>query len=233
MMWRISHTYRTIHYSQTGLRVRDHSSRFHPPSMTTHSVPSIGHTSQSLLFPLSVCLGCVVTLVHDQVLRSVVFLSGEVRFQYVLHAGSVALLCVERGTGHVWNCGVATAPVHVLGVAEWVILRCWLREPDITAVAAELAGLERLGNILLDDNGAAGGVDEPRAWSTLDHSQISVYTTSLPFFILPISSLLNKPRVFSCSGQLMVTTSHCASISSRLSTLRQPISFSFSGERGW
>jgi len=54
-----------------------------------------------------------------------------------------------------------------------------------------------------------------------------------PFFILLSSSLLNMPRVFSCSGQLMVTTSHCASMSSRFSTRLQPISFSFSGVRPW
>ena len=53
-----------------------------------------------------------------------------------------------------------------------------------------------------------------------------------PFFILAIRSLLNKPLVFSCSGQLMVTTSHWPNISSKLSTRRQPISFSFSGASG-
>jgi hypothetical protein len=42
-----------------------------------------------------------------------------------------------------------------------VILGCGLREPDVSAVAAKVAGLERLGDILLDDDGTAGGVDEP------------------------------------------------------------------------
>jgi len=36
-----------------------------------------------------------------------------------------------------------------------------LREPDVAAVAAELAGLEGVGDVLLDNDGAAGGVDEP------------------------------------------------------------------------
>lgn len=59
-----------------------------------------------------------------------------------------------------WNSGVASAP-WVLGVAEWVILRRWLWEPHVSTVATELAALEGLGNVLLDDNGATGSVDEP------------------------------------------------------------------------
>ena len=55
----------------------------------------------------------------------------------------------------------------------------------------------------------------------------------MPFFILEISSLSKRPLVFSCSGQLMVTTSHWPSISSRVSTRLQPISFSISGLSGW
>lgn len=38
---------------------------------------------------------------------------------------------------------------------------CWLWEPDVTTVSAELARLESLGDILLDDDGTTGGVDEP------------------------------------------------------------------------
>lgn len=58
---------------------------------------------------------------------------------------------------------VATAP-RVLGVAERVVLRSGLGEPDVSAVAAQVAGLDGLGNVLLDDDGATGSVDEPRAW---------------------------------------------------------------------
>jgi len=36
-----------------------------------------------------------------------------------------------------------------------------LREPNVASVAVELAGLEGLGDILLDNDGATGGVDEP------------------------------------------------------------------------
>jgi hypothetical protein len=71
-------------------------------------------------------------------------------------------LSINRCTGHVGNHGIASAPC-VLGIAERVILRSGLWEPDITTISAELAGLERFSNILLDYDGATGGVDEPRA----------------------------------------------------------------------
>jgi len=62
----------------------------------------------------------------------------------------------------VWDHGVAAAlEGAVLGGAERVVRWCWLREPDITTVAAKLAGLEGLSDILLDNDGATGGVDEP------------------------------------------------------------------------
>lgn len=56
--------------------------------------------------------------------------------------------------------GVAAAE-GVLGVAQRVVLGCGLGEPHVTTVATELAGLEGVGNILLDNDGATGGVDEP------------------------------------------------------------------------
>jgi hypothetical protein len=58
--------------------------------------------------------------------------------------------------------GVAAAE-GVLGVAEDVVLGSGLGEPDVTTVAAEVAALEGVGDVLLDDDGATGGVDEPRA----------------------------------------------------------------------
>jgi hypothetical protein len=42
-----------------------------------------------------------------------------------------------------------------------VLLWCWLREPDVSAVAAEVAALKCIGDVFLDNDGAAGGVDEP------------------------------------------------------------------------
>ncbi len=58
------------------------------------------------------------------------------------------------------NHGVAAAE-GVLGVAEGVVLGGGLREPHITAVATKVTGLESLGDVLLDDDGATGGVYEP------------------------------------------------------------------------
>lgn len=99
---------------------------------------------------------------NNKVLRAVVLTAGEVRVQDVLRALGVADLRVDRGTRHVGDHGIATAP-GVLSVAERVVLGRRLGEPDVTAVAAEVAGLEGLGDVLLDDDRAAGGVDEPSA----------------------------------------------------------------------
>ena len=75
---------------------------------------------------------------HNQILWSVVVLAGEVALQDRLGAISVSLLSVERGTGHVGDHGISAAE-GVLGVAEGVVLGCWLREPDVSSVAAEVA----------------------------------------------------------------------------------------------
>ena len=116
------------------------------------------------LISLAVCLGRIVTLVHDQVLWSVVFLAAEVRLEDVLHTGGVALLRIDRGTRHVWHGGVASAPSGVLGVTQRVFLWSGLWEPHITSIATELAALESLSNVLLYDNGTTGCVDEPCTW---------------------------------------------------------------------
>ena len=112
------------------------------------------------LLALTVSLGGVVTLVDDQVLRAVVLTTGEVAVQDVLGTVGVTDLGIDGGTGHVGNHGVTTAP-GVLGVAKRVVLGGGLGEPDITTVSAKVAGLEGLGNILLDNNSTTGGVDEP------------------------------------------------------------------------
>lgn len=115
-----------------------------------------------LLLPLAIGLGCVVSLVHNQILGPVVLLSAKVTLQNGLGTGSVPLLGIERRTGHVSDHGVSAAE-GVLGVAEGVVLRRWLREPDVATVSAEVTGLESLGDVLLDDDGATRGVDKPRA----------------------------------------------------------------------
>lgn len=99
----------------------------------------------------------------NEVLGPVVVAPAEVGVENGLGAGGVALLGVERGTGHVGHGCVAgaAAPVLVGGGAERVVLGRGLGEPDVTTVAAELAGGEGLGDVFLDDDGAAGGVDEP------------------------------------------------------------------------
>lgn len=96
----------------------------------------------------------------DEVLRAVVVLAGEVGLQDVLGALGVAFLRVDGGAGHVRDHGVAAA-VRVLGVPERVVFGRGLREPDVAAVAAEVAGFQGVGDVFLDDDGAAGSVDEP------------------------------------------------------------------------
>jgi hypothetical protein len=113
-----------------------------------------------LLGPLAVSLGGIVAALNDEVLGLVVVLAGEVALEDVLGAEGVALLGVDRGAGHVGDHGV-TAAEGVLGVPKDVVLGRGLGEPDVAAVAAEVAGLEGVGDVLLDDDGAAGGVDEP------------------------------------------------------------------------
>lgn len=113
-----------------------------------------------LLVSLTIGLGGIVTLVHNQIFRSVVFSSREVALQDGLGACGVSFLGIDGGSGHVRNHGVAASP-WVLGSSEWVVLGCGLREPDVTSVSVELTGLEGLCDILLDDNGATSSVDEP------------------------------------------------------------------------
>ena len=70
------------------------------------------------------------------------------------------LLGIDRGSRHVRNRGVAASP-WVLGVPEWVILGRRLGEPDIAAVSTEVARLERLGDVLLHNDGTTGSVNQP------------------------------------------------------------------------
>ncbi|KAL2290575.1 hypothetical protein FJTKL_15622 [Diaporthe vaccinii] len=104
----------------------------------------------------SYSLGGVVAVGHDKILGPVVELAGQVGLQDGLCAVGITLLSIERGTGHVRDHGVA-ASEGVLGVAQRMVLRRGLREPDVTTVAAELAGLEGIGDVLLDDDSSTGG----------------------------------------------------------------------------
>jgi len=138
----------------------------------------LNHWSGLLARALTVGLGGVVTLVDDQVLRAVVLTTGEVAIQNLLGALGVADLSIDGGTGHVGNRGVATAP-GVLGVAERVVLGGGLGEPDVTTVAAEVARLEGLGNVLLDDDSTTGRVDEPSTGLHLGDKLLVEETLSL------------------------------------------------------
>ena len=126
------------------------------------SHPSYPFSHSFLVVSLAIRLRGVITLVHDQICRPVVLPSTEVLLQDGLRTSSVPRLRIDRGTGHVRDHGVPAAP-WVLCVAERVVLGCWLREPDVTTVATEVAGFQGSRNILLDDDGTTGGVDEPRA----------------------------------------------------------------------
>lgn len=138
------------------------------PSASADSVRSthllLVRTSASRIrSTLTIRLRGIITLVNNQILRSVVVLAAQVALKDSLGAVGISLLRIKRGTRHVRNHGVSTTE-GVLCVAERVVLGCGLREPDVSSIAAEVAGLESLSNILLDDNGATGGVDEPRSY---------------------------------------------------------------------
>lgn len=85
----------------------------------------------------------------------------EVRVEDSLGTSGVSLLSIDRGTGHVRNGCVSATPGAVGSGTERVVLWCGLDVPDITTVTTELARLESLGNVLLDDNSTTCGVDEP------------------------------------------------------------------------
>lgn len=90
-------------------------------------------------------------------------LATQITLQDLLRAISISFLGVQRRPRHVRYHGVPAAE-RVLGVAERVVLWCRLGEPDVAAVAAEVAGFEGFGYVFFYDDGAAGGVDEPGAW---------------------------------------------------------------------
>lgn len=130
------------------------------------------------LLALAVSLGDVVTSVDDKVLVLVVEAAREVAVQDLLGTLGVPDLGVDGGTGHVGNHGVATAP-GALDVTERVVLGGGLREPDVTTVASQVARLDGLGDILLDNDGTTSGVDEPRALLHLGDELLVEETTGL------------------------------------------------------
>lgn len=89
---------------------------------------------------------------------TVVKFAGEIGLQDGLGALGIAGLSVDRAAGHMRYHGVPASPGS-LGIAERVFLGRGLRIPDVTAVAAEVAGLDGLCDVFFDDDGPAGGVD--------------------------------------------------------------------------
>lgn len=98
----------------------------------------------------------------DQVLRSVVVPAAEVAVQYSLRTIGVATLGIEGSAGHVRHHGVAAAEL-VLGRPQGVVSGRGLREPHIATVASEGPLFQSPGDVLLDNDGATGSVDEVRA----------------------------------------------------------------------
>ena len=85
----------------------------------------------------------------------------EVRVDDGLGTVGISDLSVQRGTGHVRNHGVTATPV-VLGGSQRVVLGGGLVVPDITTVTGEVTRLESSSDVLLDNDGTTGSVDEVR-----------------------------------------------------------------------
>jgi len=129
----------------------------------------INHQSSiGVLFLLSLTVGLsgIITILDNQVLRSVVVSAREVAVQDGLGTSRISLLSIDGCSRHVRDHGVPASP-WVLCSSEWVVLGCWLWEPDVTTVAVELAACKRLGNILLDNDGTTGGVNQPCTYNML------------------------------------------------------------------
>lgn len=84
--------------------------------------------------------------------------SRPVRVENGLGTGGVSCLGIDRSTGHVRNGGVSSAEL-IEGVSERVVLGGRLDIPDITTVAAELAALDRICNVLFVNNCASRSIN--------------------------------------------------------------------------
>lgn len=118
--------------------------------------------ARHLLAPLAIGSGCIVTLVDNEVLRLIVEAAREVAIQDSLGALGITDLGINGATRHMRNSGIATTP-WVLGITKGMVLGSGLREPNISSVASQVARLEGLGDVLLDDDGTTSSIDEPRA----------------------------------------------------------------------
>ena len=102
----------------------------------------------------------------------------EVRVDDGLGTVGVTDLSIQRSTGHVRNHGVTATPV-VLGSSQRVVLGGGLVVPDITTVTGEVTRLESSSNVLLDNDGTTGGVDEVRTLLHLGDEVLVEHTLGL------------------------------------------------------
>lgn len=131
-----------------------------------------GNNKETVLLPLAVSLGNIVTTVDNQVLVLVVEPAGEVTVENLLGTLGIADLSIDRGSGHVRSHGVTTT--HGAGhVTQRVVLGGRLGEPHITTVATELTRLDSVGHVFLDHDSTTGRVDQPSACFTIStHTHI-------------------------------------------------------------
>lgn len=86
----------------------------------------------------------------------------EIAIQNRLGPICISLLRIQTGPAHMRHHRI-TSSVGVLGVSEWVVLGCGLWEPDVAAVAAEVAGGQSGRDVFFYYYRAAGCIDEPGA----------------------------------------------------------------------
>ncbi len=125
--------------------------------------PSLLPTSITILLlraPLSICLGGIISVLYDQILRSVVMSSREVRIQDILRPLRVPLLRIDTGPRHMRHGGIPST-VGVLCVAKRVVFRCWLWKPDVASVPSQMTRFQGFGDVFFHDDGSARGVDQP------------------------------------------------------------------------
>lgn len=113
----------------------------------------------------------LVALLPNNDVRRFLFLILEVVLEDALRTVCVSLLGVERCAGVVGHHAVASTE-RVLHAAPRVVLRCRLYVPDVTGVAVEMPGLDRIGNGILVADRTASGVDEPGTLNPRESLQI-------------------------------------------------------------
>jgi len=114
---------------------------------------------------LSVRLGSVGAILNNDVLRLLRLAVPDIRKDF-LRAGRVAGLGIKRRARVVRSHGVTTRELRVplvRHVHPRVAFRGRLGVRDVTAVAVELAGLDRRSNVLRNGDGTSRRVDDPRS----------------------------------------------------------------------